>query len=136
MLLKTDFNTHIYPELIEAIEREDETKLTTAIKSAIIQAKGYLSRFDLQVLFGAQGEDRDAWLLMLLKDLAAWNFIVIANPNLSIDFHELRFDKAIKELEKLQAGKIVPVGWPPAGSPEGADTFFHVRSNPKRDTNY
>lgn len=138
MLLAADFESHLYPELIEAIERQEEEtpKLNTAIKAAIIQVKGYLSRFDTVTLFGATGEDRDEWLLLLLKDVAIWNFIIIANPNIDITFHELRWKQAIKELEKIQSAKVVPEGWPPASSPETSSTFFHVISNPKRGTSY
>jgi hypothetical protein len=136
MLTRADFNTHLYPELIDAIERDDDTKLETAIKVSILLAKGYMSRFDKVMLFSASGEDRDEMLLMLLKDLAIWNFIIIANPNISVEFHRQRYEDAIKTLEKIQAGKLVPHGWPPASTPEGSDTYFHVASNPRRGTSY
>lgn len=138
MLTVQDFNTHIYPELIEAIERQEEEapKLETAIKAATIQAKGYLSRFDIQTLFGAEGDERDEFLLKLLKDMAIWNFIIIANPNINTEFHRVLYEDAIKELGKIQAGKVVPFGWPPAVNPESDSTFFHVKSNPRRGTSY
>lgn len=136
MLLRSDLDSHLYPELIEAIERSDTSKLDTAIRGAELEAKGYLSRFDTDTLFGQEGEERDEFLLMLLKDLAVWHFIVIANPNINIQFHELRYDQATKKLEKIQSGKIVPHGWPSAITPEGSDTFFHFSSNPRRGTSY
>jgi hypothetical protein len=138
MLTVQDFNTHIYPELIEAIERQESEapKLETAIRAAILQAKGYLSRFDIPTLFGAEGEERDEFLLKLLKDMAVWNFILIANPNINTEFHRVLFEDAIKELGKIQSGKVVPYGWPPAVDPESNSTFFHVRSNPRRGTSY
>lgn len=136
MLTRDDFKTHLYPELIEAIERDDETKLETAIKASNLLAKGYMSRFDKAALFEATGTNRDELLLMILKDLAVWNFIIIANPNISVEFHRERYEDAIKLLEKIQSGKMVPDGWPPAVTPENHDTFFHVSSNPRRGTSY
>lgn len=136
MLTRQDFNTHLYPELIDAIERDDHTKLETAIKASTLLAKGYMSRFDKTALFSATGEDRDEMLLMLLKDLTIWNFIIIANPNISIEYHQVRYEQAIKTLEKIQSGKLVPDGWPSASTPEGSDTYFHVASNPRRGTSY
>jgi hypothetical protein len=136
MLVRDDFKTHLYPELIDAIERDDDTKLETAIRASELLAKGYMSRFDKPALFTAEGEARDEFLLMILKDLTVWNFIIIANPNISIEFHRERYEDAIKTLEKIQSGKVVPDGWPPATTPENADTFFHVSSNPRRGTSY
>lgn len=136
MLTRDDFKTHLYPELIAAIERADNTKLETAIKASTLLAKGFMSRFDKYALFTATGEYRDEFLLMLLKDLAVWNFIVIANPNINVEFHKERYDDAIKLLEKIQAGKMVPDGWPMATEPESSGTFFHIASNPRRKTSY
>lgn len=138
MLTTQDFESHIYPEIIQAIERQEteKPKLETAIKAAEIQAKGYLSRFDIDTLFGAEGEARDEFLLKLLKDIAIWNFIIIANPNINIEFHRVLYEDAIKELVKIQAGKLVPHLWPPAVDPETNSTFFHVKSNPRRGTSY
>lgn len=138
MLLVSDFHTHLYQEIIESIERTDANtdKLDEAIQAAESQAKGYLSRFDIDELFAATGEDRDKMLLVWLKDLAVWQFTAIANPNINLEYWSLRYDQAIKELGKIQSGKVVPHGWPPAINPESDSTFFHVKSNPRRETNY
>jgi hypothetical protein len=136
MLLKTDFKTHIYTELIDAISRADDTIIETAIKVAENQAKGYLSRFDIEELFTATGTDRDDMLLMYLKDLASWHFILLGNPSIHIEIIKERYNDALKELGKIQSGKVVPHGWPPATTPEGADTYFHTISATKRETRY
>jgi hypothetical protein len=138
MLIIEDFDTHMYAEIIEAIERDNEAApiLEKAIKTAEKQAKGYLSRFDIETLFAAEAEERDEMLLTYLKDLAVWHYIVLANPNMDISFFQLRYESAIMELGKIQSGKVVPYGWPPAVDPEYAGTFFHVNSNPRRGTSY
>jgi hypothetical protein len=136
MLTRNDFKTHLYPELIGAIERADTTKLETAIKASQLLAKGFMSRFDKAALFSAEQDERDELLLMILKDLTVWNFIIIANPNIDTEFHKERYDDAIKLLEKIQSGKLVPDGWPAATSPEEAGSFFHFASNPRRGTSY
>lgn len=138
MLTPEDFNTHIYPEIIQAIERDEEStvNLSKAIRTAESQAKGYLSRFDIVTIFAAVEDARDELLLTYLKDLAVWHYIVLANPNMDISFFQLRFEHAIIELGKIQSGKIVPYGWPAANDPATDSTFFHVSSNPKRVTSY
>ena len=134
MLIEADFNTHLYQEVITAIERGTDGILEKSIKAAELQAKGYLSRYDIAALFAAVDPDRDEMLLMYLKDLAIWHFIVLANPSVNIDFHEMRYDQALKELGKIQSGKVVPFGWLPATTPEGGDTAFHISSQPRRET--
>lgn len=134
MLLRDDFNTHVYAELIAAIER-NEPLLDAAISAAEAQAKGYLSRYDVDALFDTVGAERDAFLLMLLKDLASWHFVQLANPNIHLDIIRTRYEDAIMSLKSIQAGKHVPQGWPPA-TPASASTFFQLSSQKRRNTSY
>jgi len=138
MLILSDFDTHMYEEIIRSIERTDANtdKLDKAIKTAEGQAKGYLSRFNIAALFAATGANRDEMLMTYLKDLAVWHYIVLANPNMNIAFFQLRFESAITELGKIQSGKVVPYGWPAAVDPVTDSTFFHFKSNPRRGTSY
>lgn len=136
MLLRADFNTHMYPELIGVIERQDDTILPEAIEAAEGEAKGYLSRYDADTLFDLNGDDRDATLLMRLKDIAIWHFIVLANPSTDMELRKTRYDEAIKWLLQIQSGKIVQKNWPvPQPEIQGAD-YFLVSSSPKRNTRY
>lgn len=136
LLTEADFNTHIYSELISNVDRNDEGLLLKAIRAGESQAKGYLSRYNTDSLFAASGDARDELLMTYCKDLAAWHFITIGNPGISIDFYEMRYDQAIRELGKIQSGKVVPDGWPAKTTPTGSDTFFHSTSAKKRDTRW
>ena len=135
MVTEDDFKTHLYAELINAIDRNDVGILQDAIEAAEGEAKGYLSRFDVDALFDAVEDDRDPTLLMYVKDLAVWHFITLANPNTDLEFRKTRYDDAVRWLKGIQAGKIVPQGWPSATA-EGEDSFFHVSSAPKRPTRW
>lgn len=138
MITKEDFNTHLYTEIINVISRDNDALLTDAINGAEGEAKGYLSRFDLEILFGKTGTNRDNVLVMYLKDIAVWHFIPVANPNIDIDYRETRYNNAIKWLEKIQSGKIVPVGWVLASTTDDTitDGAFLVSSAPKRETRF
>ena len=135
MVTREDFNTHLYAELIEAIDRNDEDTLGVAIASAEAEASGYLSRYDTESLFAALDDERDPALLMYLKDMTVWHFITIGNPNTDLEFRKTRYDDALRWLGKIQSGKVVPKGWPPA-TEEGTESFFHVASAPKRRTRW
>jgi len=130
-----DFKTHLYRELIDNISRKDLTLLDDAMAAASGEAKGYLSRYNIEALFSAAGTDRDPTLLMYLKDMTVWHFIVLGNPDTDIDFREARYNSAISWLKNIQSGKVAPFGWPPAEA-ETQSSFFHISSNPKRGTSY
>lgn len=135
MLLKEDFNTHLYSEVIETISREEEALIEEAIEAAEGEAVGYLERFDTDDLFSQVDGNRDKTLLMRLKDIAVWHFLAVANPDTDLDYRLGRYKEAIKWLERIQAGKITPKGWV-LSSVESANEAFAITSEPKRTTGY
>jgi phage gp36-like protein len=126
--------THLYPEQVEAIQGDDERFLTAAVSGAIVQAKGYLHRYDIPRIFGATGDSRDPFLLIILKDIAVWHYINIANPNIDTAIREKRYNDATAWLRGVQKGDIIP-DFPIPENPDGTDrntTGFQIGSNPKR----
>ncbi len=138
-LTVAQLKTHIYPGISNAITGNDNTILQAAIDAAIGEAKGYLSRYNVAELFdnfsATPGWVADPTLLMYVKNIAKWHFIVLANPNIETEDALMRYEQAIKWLSNIQAGKNVPINWPVA-DPEEKSTFFHVRSNPKRRNHF
>lgn len=74
-----ELETHLYKENIEAISREDETILTAAIDAALQEAYGYLGAYDRKKIFEATGSQRNALLLIFVKDIAVWHFVNLCN---------------------------------------------------------
>lgn len=134
---ETDFNTVMYAELIDVISREDDSILEAAIAAAEQQAKGYLARYDTDALFTAIDAARDPLLLLWVKDIAAWHFIGLANANVDLELRKTRRDEAIKELEKIQSGKFLPLGWAELTEENpGDNAIVKISSRPRRETNY
>jgi hypothetical protein len=150
-----ELKTHLYPEIVNEVARypamtddeepvptnpEENEIALTAIQTAISEANGYMSRYDTATLFNASGSDRDAHLVNLIKDMAVWHFIVLANANVELALREKRYDNAIEYLVRVQAGKVVP-NWPyvpqntslPGG---GAGQSVKFNSNTKRSNHY
>jgi len=73
-LTKNELKTHLYEENVDVISRNDETILTAAIDAAVQEAKGYLGDYDVNSVFGATSGDRNALLLVFVKDIAVWAF--------------------------------------------------------------
>lgn len=135
-----EIKTHIYAEVGDAISQGDTALLQSAIDAAIAEAKGYCSRYRIDQLFDNVDADpdyvKDAVLHTHVKNIAKWNFIGLSNPSIDYDDAETRYNMAISWLGKVQSGKIVPPLWPPLLEPDEANTFFHVKSNPKRTNHY
>jgi phage gp36-like protein len=137
MLVKADLSTHIYSELITAIQRDDDTIINAAIAAAESEAKGYLSRYDTDALFAQAGQDRDPALLMRLKDMAAWHFITLANADINLEVRKTRYDEAKSWLKDVQSGKVHMKDWPlPEEIEPGDNDIIKVSSRTKRDTNW
>jgi hypothetical protein len=137
LLLAADFKTHIYPEIIDAISRADDTILEAAIDAAEAKAKSYLDKYSIDTLFTATEDSRKNDLLSICKDLACWEFCKLSNANLNLAFFKELNDDAVRWLKDVQAGRSVPYGWPTATNAEGTQsTFFHVGGNPKRSSHY
>lgn len=118
-LLAGDLDTHIYSEIRDEIVRDDADVITKAIKEAIVEAKGYMSRFDLLKLFGNDAADPvvdptvdDENLKSKVKDIVIWRLIRLANPNINIELARTNYEDTIKWFQSLQAGKVDPEGWP------------------------
>ena len=129
MITNKELFTHLYPEQIAAISDGDNRMLTAAIAGAITQAKGYLHRYDIEKIFSAKGTRRNSFLLIILKDIAVWHYINIANPNIDFSIREKRYDDAISWLKGVQKGDILPDFHV---AEETNPTGFRFGSNPKR----
>lgn len=104
----SELKTHLYPEQITAISKDDETLLTAAIDGAVAEARGYLHKYDRDSVFGASGGERNALLLIFVKDIAVWHYINLANPGVDHKVRQDRYNRAITWLKSVQAGEVVP----------------------------
>ena len=130
-----ELSTHIYDAVVTAISDSDTTLMPQAIAGATNEAMGYMSRFDYMTILGQSGAARDPLLLLYLKDISVYHFMVLANPNLDYEVRLDRYKFAIRWLEKIQDGRFVPAGWPVATTSQ-LSTEFHVISARKRSNNY
>lgn len=126
-----ELNTHLYRENIEAISRDDETVVIAAIDAAVSEAKGYLSAYDTEKIFSAEGAERNALLLIFVKDIAVWHFINLCNAGTELQLRQDRYERAVAWLRQVQKGEVTPdlPGIETDGKPEG---IYIYGSNPKR----
>ena len=134
-LTASEIYTHLYEETIAAISGDDERLLLAAISGAISEAKGYLHAYDKDAVFSETGDDRDALLLIWVKDMAVWHYINIARPAVDYEVRERRYNAAIAWLKGVQKGDIIPDYPRPVNSEtkqEENTSGIRIGSNPKR----
>jgi Protein of unknown function (DUF1320). len=128
--------THLYAENISVIQRDDDTILTAAIQGAIVEAKGYLKAYDLDKVFSMSGEERNPLLLIFVKDIATWHFLVLCNAGHELKLRQDRYDRAIAWLRGVQKGDIDP-DLPVKDNENGQGTgIIKFGSNPKRGQHF
>ena len=134
-----ELNTHLYKENVEVIDREDTTILVAAIDAAIEEAYGYLGAYDRKKIFGAEGKDRNALLLLFIKDMAVWHFVNLCNAGTDLELRQDRYDRAVSWLRQVQKGETKPnlpiVDEDEDGKADGTGEYL-FGSNPKRKQHF
>jgi hypothetical protein len=141
-LEKDDLYTVIYQQILDEITRADDTVATRGISAAIDEVKAYLSRYDLDALFGTDEEEPtfpSEFLKSLVKDVAAWQVIKLSNPNIDYAHIYKCYEDATDRLTKIQKGLMNPQGWPlyvPPSTDPVPGNAIGWGSNPKRDHHF
>lgn len=132
-----ELRTHLYAENIKVISRDDATILEAAIDAAVQEAKGYLRSYDVKTVFDATDKDRNALLLIFVKDIAVWHFVNLCNAGTDLQLRQDRYERAVDWLKAVQKGNVTP-DFPKAkdesGTPTGGIIIFG--SNPKKNQHF
>lgn len=133
---KEELKTHLYSENINVIGRGDDTILQAAIDGAIQEAYGYLGDFDREAIFNAAGENRNALLLIFVKDLSVWHFLVLCNAGVELELREARYKRAVDWLKAVQRRDVSPNL--PKGTDDNGDQIGGIEfgSNTKRNQHF
>jgi len=130
-LTPEELKTHLYGENVDAITRDDDTIVTASVDGAIAEAKGYLGDYNTDTIFGATGSNRNALLLIFVKDIAVWHLINLSNPGIDFELRQKRYDAAIAWLKGVQKGVVTP-DLPKTAISETNPGTISYGSNPKR----
>lgn len=118
-----ELNTIAAEYKLQEIADYDDTILTACIRAAISRVRSYLSgRYDVEAIFSATGEERNADLLEICKNTALW--FLIRRNNMDILYNRVKetFDRDMAYLKDIASG-AVPIGLPlreTDGKPIGA----------------
>lgn len=128
-----EITSHLGAEQIETISNGDETLLMAAIDAAVQEAKSYLKAYDITLELSKTGAERNALLLLFIKDIAVWHFINTCHVNTLFELRQDRYKTALAWLRAVQKGEVLPDL--PAIITDNGDANnlpFKITSNPKR----
>jgi hypothetical protein len=137
-----DLETNIYPEILEEITRANSPITERAIATAISEAKLYLGKYDLLQLFGSNDSPpaiADELLKSLVKDIACWHLLRLANPGADHAAYRTAYNDATTILKNIMNGQAQPEGWPYASPANGElpdGNTISWSSNTKRSNYY
>lgn len=129
-----EIKTHLYTEQVEVITGGDNTLLQASIDGAVSEAKGYLAAFDIKNEFEKIGDERNALLVIFLKDIAVWHFVNICNVNTDLGLRMERYKRAVDWLKAVQRGEVAPDL--EKMEPEKQTGVVLFSSNPKRNNHF
>ncbi len=117
-LTPQELKNAIYDYQIEQITGGDDNIVLNAIQAATEEVCSYLTgnrkaewqdgrlRYDVEAIFSAEGENRNALILAHTKTIAKWWIILLSNPDIIYEQVKERYDRSIAYLAKIAKGDI------------------------------
>lgn len=108
-ITQEDFKVVSSEASLKAITGADPDNISNAIAEAQEEVAAYLRpKYDTDRIFATEGNGRNRQLVMYTADIALYNMIASLPNRMGYETRKERYERAIKWLEGVQAGKIVP----------------------------
>lgn len=121
-ITEEDYKVVIGDTALKVISQTDEANRNNAEAEAQEEISGYLRpKYDCEAIFSAEGNERSRQIVMYTCDIALYHMVSAMPQKMGSEIRKERYDRAIKWLEGVQAGKIVP-DLPLAVNEEGIPT--------------
>lgn len=133
-----DYKVVIGDTALKVISQTDEANRNNAEAEAQEEISGYLRpKYDCSAIFSAEGSERNRQIVMYTCDIALYHMVSAMPQKMGSEIRKERYERAIKWLEGVQAGKIIP-DLPLAVDEEGNSTAETVLfdSQPKLRHNW
>ena len=133
-----DYSVVIGDNALRTMSQVSQSNRRQAEDEAIEEIASYLRpKYDTEAIFAATGGERNSYIVMISCDIALYHLSASLPQKMGTEVRKERYDRAIKWLEGVQAGKIVP-DLPLATDEETGDTLdgFSFHSEPKLTNNW
>jgi phage gp36-like protein len=113
-----ELNSVIYDYQLTQITAQNTDIALTAIATAEQEVKSYLTsnnlkqwqdgrpRYDVDLIFAAQGTNRNALIMQHVKTVAVWYVCQLSNPDIIYEHIKERYDRAIDYLNRIAKGTV------------------------------
>lgn len=133
-----DYKVVVGDTALKVISQVSEKNRANAEAEAREEISGYLRpKYDCRAIFSAEGDNRNRLIVMYTCDIALYHMSASSPQKMGSEIREERYKRAIKWLEGVQAGIIIPdlpLTVDSEGTPTG-DTFTYS-SQPKLRNNW
>lgn len=104
-----DYRVVIGEATLKVVSQASQEVRDSAELQAIEEISSYLRpTYDTSAIFAAQGDARNRLIVMYTADIALYHMAAAMPQKMGTDVRKERYDRAVKWLEGVQAGKIVP----------------------------
>lgn len=132
-----DYKVVIGDSALKVISQASAENRKNAELEAIEEISGYLRpTYDCEAIFSAKKKERNRLIVMYVADVALYHLVASLPQKMGMEIRKERYERAIKWLEGVQAGKIIP-DLPLADQNDGSvsnATIFH--SDPRLRHNW
>lgn len=121
-ITEEDYRVVIGETALKVVSQTSEENRNNAEAEAQEEIAGYLRpKFDCRAIFATEGTQRNRQIVMYACDIALYHMTSSTPQKMGMEIRKERYERAIKWLEGVQAGKIVP-DLPLATDEEGEPT--------------
>lgn len=104
-----DYRVVIGENALKTVSQTSKENRTNAESEAQEEISSYLRPvYDCQATFLAEGEGRNKLIVMYTCDIALYHMTSAMPQKMGSEIRKERYERAIKWLEGVQAGKIIP----------------------------
>ena len=129
-ITEEDYRVVIGESALKVVSQTSPDKRMNAEREAMEEIAGYLRpMYDTEETFKAEGDNRNQLIVMYACDIALYHMTAAMPQKMGSEIRKERYERAIKWLEGVQAGKIIPalsVATDAAtGEPSGTGVVWH-----------
>ena len=104
-----DYKVVIGDQALKVVSQVSQENRANAETEAMEEIAGYLRpKYNTEAVFSAAGTDRNRLVVMYTCDIALYHMAASTPQKMGMEIRKERYERAVKWLEGLQAGKIVP----------------------------
>ncbi len=108
-ITEEDYKVVIGDNALKVISQTSEDNRTNAELEAMEEIAGYLRpKYDTGAIFSATGDGRNRLIVMYTADIALYHMVSAMPQKMGSEVRRERYERAVKWLEGVQAGKIIP----------------------------